>query len=214
MCVIIVHVGEFVCFPGYRRDLDQDTCSCETVTKNENLTLDCLFGSDAMARRRKNRTHNKGSVDAKTLNGTPGAPKSFVIKHGQVGHSITQLVRDMRKVMEPNTASRLKVMYCYRGSMTLQRGLIPKTVQERTRNKLKDYLVMGPALQVTHLLAFSLTQKSPTLKLVRLPAGPTLSFRLERYSLMKDVLTSRKRKRCIGMEYLTPPLVRSSTLSL
>jgi ribosome biogenesis protein SSF1/2 len=69
---------------------------------------------------------------------------------------------------------------------------------------------MGPALQVTHLLAFSLTQKSPTFKLVRLPAGPTLSFRLERYSLMKDVLNSRKRKRSIGMEYLTPPLVRTS----
>ena len=36
-------------------------------------------------------------------------PKSFVIKHGQVGHSLTQLVRDVRKVMEPNTASRLRV---------------------------------------------------------------------------------------------------------
>jgi len=71
---------------------------------------------------------------------------------------------------------------------------------------------MGPALQVTHLMALSLTQKSPTLKLVRLPAGPTLSFRVERYSLMKDVLNSQKRKRGIGMEYLTPPLVRLSTL--
>lgn len=67
---------------------------------------------------------------------------------------------------------------------------------------------MGPALQVTHLMAFSLTKKSPTLKLVRLPAGPTLSFRVERYSLMKDVQNSRKRKRSIGMEYLAPPLVR------
>ena len=86
-------------------------------------------------------------------------------------------------------------------------------MQERTRNKLKDYLVMGPALQVTHLLAFSLTQKSPTFKLVRLPAGPTLSFRVERYSLMKDVLNSRKRKRGIGMEYLAPPLVRHRSCS-
>ena len=67
---------------------------------------------------------------------------------------------------------------------------------------------MGPALQVTHLMAFSLTKKSPTFKLVRLPAGPTLSFRVERYSLMKDVQNSRKRKRSIGMEYLAPPLVR------
>jgi ribosome biogenesis protein SSF1/2 len=61
-----------------------------------------------MARRRKNRTHLKGAgVAAQSAN--DGAPKSFIIKHGQVGSSLTQLVRDLRKVMEPNTASRLKV---------------------------------------------------------------------------------------------------------
>ncbi|CAG8661641.1 1674_t:CDS:2, partial [Acaulospora colombiana] len=123
---------------------------------------------------------------AKTSNGVPGDPKSFVIKHGQVGYSITQLVRDMRKVMEPNTASRLR---------------------ERGRNKLKDYIVLGPTLQVTHILAFSLTPKSPTLRIVRLPSGPSLSFRIERYSLVKDVLNSKKRKRSKGLEYLTPPLL-------
>jgi ribosome biogenesis protein SSF1/2 len=62
-----------------------------------------------MARRRKNRTHNKGNATAKTSNGISGDPKSFVIKHGAVGYSIAQLVRDMRKVMEPNTATRLRV---------------------------------------------------------------------------------------------------------
>lgn len=84
---------------------------------------------------------------------------------------------------------------------------LTRRLQERTRNKMKDYLVMGPALQVTHILAFALAQKAPTLKIIRLPSGPTLSFRIERYSLMKDVLNSKKRKRSIGMEYLTPPLV-------
>lgn len=139
-----------------------------------------------MARRRKNRTHNKGNATAKTSNGIPGDPKSFVIKHGNVGHSIAQLVRDMRKVMEPNTATRLR---------------------ERSRNKLKDYLVLGPTLEVTHILAFSLTPKAPTMRIVRLPAGPSLTFRIERYSLMKDVLNSKKRKRSKGLEYLTPPLL-------
>lgn len=61
-----------------------------------------------MARRRKNRTHLKGGV-ASDPGTAEGVPKSFVIKHGQVGSSLTQLVRDVRKVMEPNTASRLKV---------------------------------------------------------------------------------------------------------
>ncbi len=61
-----------------------------------------------MARRRKNRTHLKGGV-ASAPGTAEGVPKSFVIKHGQIGHSLTQLVRDVRKVMEPNTASRLRV---------------------------------------------------------------------------------------------------------
>lgn len=62
-----------------------------------------------MAKRRKNRTHLKGANARETH--PDGVPKSFIIKHGQVGSSITQLVRDMRKVMEPNTASRLKVRF-------------------------------------------------------------------------------------------------------
>ncbi|KAJ3737314.1 Brix domain-containing protein [Lentinula guzmanii] len=138
-----------------------------------------------MGRRRKTRTHLKGEV-AKDASDT-SAPKSFIIKHGQVGSSISQLVRDMRKVMEPNTASRLR--------------------KERNRNKLKDYLTLAPALHVTHLLAFTLTEIAPSLRIVRLSNGPTLSFRIERYSLMKDIMNTSKRARSIGMEYLTPPLL-------
>ena len=67
-------------------------------------TLIPLRSLGRMARKRKNRTHVK-SVPGTSDN----TPKSFVIKHGQVGRSLTQLVHDMRKVMEPNTASRLRV---------------------------------------------------------------------------------------------------------
>ncbi|KAJ7470317.1 Brix domain-containing protein [Mycena latifolia] len=137
-----------------------------------------------MARKRKNRTHLKGAAPTTTT--ADGVPKSFIIKHGPVGHSIAQLVRDFRKVMEPNTASRLR---------------------ERTRNKLKDYLTLAPALQVTHLLAFTLTPIAPSLRIIRLSSGPTLSFRVERYSLMKDILNTSRRARSIGMEYLSPPLL-------
>ncbi|KAJ8517327.1 hypothetical protein ONZ45_g5497 [Pleurotus djamor] len=136
-----------------------------------------------MGRRRKNRTHLKGKAPAPENDGTP---KSFIIKHGQVGSSLTQLVRDLRKVMEPNTASRLR---------------------ERHRNKLKDFLTMAPALHVTHLLAFTMTPIAPSMRLVRLSSGPTLSFRVERYSLMKDILHTSRHARGIGMEYLSPPLL-------
>ncbi|PIL23865.1 hypothetical protein GSI_13616 [Ganoderma sinense ZZ0214-1] len=143
-----------------------------------------------MGRRRKNRTHLKGG--ASSAPGTAeGVPKSFVIKHGQVGHSLTQLVRDMRKVMEPNTASRLRLQ-----------------VKERAKNKLKDFLTMAPPLGVTHLLAFTLTDVAPSMRIVRLSAGPTLSFRIERYSLVKDMINSSRRARSMStVEYLSPPLL-------
>ncbi|KDQ16240.1 hypothetical protein BOTBODRAFT_30959 [Botryobasidium botryosum FD-172 SS1] len=140
-----------------------------------------------MARRRKNRTHLKGAnASAPKDAADPKAPKSFIVRHGQVGHSIAQLVRDMRKVMEPNTATRLK---------------------ERARNKLKDYISIGPSLSVTHIVAFTLTPVAPSLRIIRLSAGPTLSFRIERYSLTKDILNASRRARSMGMEYLSPPLL-------
>lgn len=61
-----------------------------------------------MAKRRKNRTH----VPVNKAAEKDGKPKSFVIKSGsagQVGSSVGQLVKDVRRVMEPNTASQLRV---------------------------------------------------------------------------------------------------------
>jgi ribosome biogenesis protein SSF1/2 len=38
-------------------------------------------------------------------------PKSFVMKTSKVGSSVGQLVQDVRKVMEPHTAIKLKVNF-------------------------------------------------------------------------------------------------------
>lgn len=67
-----------------------------------------------MARRRvKKRTH-VGAKNGAAQGGAdtrPNTPKSMVIRigAGEVGSSVSQLVKDVRQVMEPNTASRLKV---------------------------------------------------------------------------------------------------------
>ncbi|KAG9318246.1 Brix-domain-containing protein [Chiua virens] len=137
-----------------------------------------------MARRRKNRTHLKGA--AANSETQENVPRSFIIKHGQVGSSLSQLVRDLRKVMEPNTATRLR---------------------ERRRNKLKDYITMAPTLKVSHLMAVTLTDVAPSLRIARLPTGPTFSFRIERYSLKKDLLKASRSSRSQGLEYLTAPLL-------
>jgi hypothetical protein len=68
-----------------------------------------------MAKRRtKKRTHvkpNGASNGPGRPGGTNRSPKSMVIRMGagEVGPSITQLTKDVRAMMEPDTASRLKV---------------------------------------------------------------------------------------------------------
>ena len=52
---------------------------------------------------RKKRTHvPQGDVSSKV-------PRSFVMERGAVGKAVGQLVVDVRQVMEPHTASKLKV---------------------------------------------------------------------------------------------------------
>ncbi|WVF67128.1 hypothetical protein IAT40_001873 [Kwoniella sp. CBS 6097] len=140
-----------------------------------------------MARaRRKNRTHLKGPAKGET---EENVPKSFVIKSGVVTKSITQLVRDTRKIMEPHTATRLR---------------------ERPNARLRDYLTIAPSLKVTHMMAFTLTEAANVhLRVARLPQGPTLTFRVNKYSLMKDLVNSSLRNvgKSPGGEYRNPPLL-------
>jgi hypothetical protein len=144
--------------------------------------------STTMARRRtKKRTH----VGAKNVPASQAsrAPKSMVIRigAGDVGPSVSQLVKDVRLMMEPGTAARLK---------------------ERRANRLRDYLTMAGPLGVSHLMLFSRSESGNTnMRLAITPRGPTLHFHVEKYSLCKDVRKSMKHPRGGGKEYLTSPLV-------
>src|SRR5690349_5872892 len=121
-----------------------------------------------MARRRtKKRTHigahTGGSSQAAGATGKSidRSPKSMVIRigAGEVGPSISQLVKDVRLVMAPGTASKLR---------------------ERKGNKLRDFTTMCGPLGVTHLLLFSRSESGNTnLRMAITPRGPTLHFRVE-----------------------------------
>ncbi|KAI5867368.1 ribosome biogenesis protein-like protein Ssf2 [Durotheca rogersii] len=122
-------------------------------------------------------------------------PKSMVIRigAGEVGSSVSQLAKDVRQVMEPGTASRLK---------------------ERRANHLRDYVNMTGPLGVTHLLLFSRSESGNTnLRIATTPRGPTLHFRVEKYSLCKDVRKAQRRPRGGGKEYTTSPLLIMNNIS-
>ncbi|MDI1493063.1 MAG: rRNA-binding ribosome biosynthesis protein [Ramalina farinacea] len=146
-----------------------------------------------MARpRKKKRTHvgaHNGPKNAVSSNPASKDPKSMVIRigAGEVGPSISQLVQDVRSMMEPGTASRLK---------------------ERRSNRLRDYTAMAGPLGVSHLLLFSRSDAGNThLRLALTPRGPTLHFRVEQYSLAKDVRKAQRHPKGAPKDFLNPPLL-------
>lgn len=110
----------------------------------------------------------------------------MVIHRGNVDKDIRELVVDVRKVMEPFTASKLSVS---------------------KKNNLKDFIAIAGPLHVTHLLIFTQTERGDNLKILRLPRGPTLHFKMIEYSLRRDVLEGLKRKHTHQKQFLTQPLL-------
>ncbi len=67
---------------------------------------------------------------------------------------------------------------------------------------------MAGPLGVSHLLLFSRSTTGNTnLRLALTPRGPTLHFRVEKYSLCKDIQKAMKHPKGGGKEYLAPPLL-------
>ncbi|KAL1935023.1 hypothetical protein VTP01DRAFT_4163 [Rhizomucor pusillus] len=132
-------------------------------------------------RRRKTRTHVTPSEEELSK-----IPRSFVMRSGIVGKNVTQLVRDVRKIMEPHTAANLK---------------------ERRTNRLKDFVAVAGELGVTHFLIFSRTETNTNLRICRVPRGPTLTFRVMEYALAKDCLALQKTPKTSNLDYVSSPLL-------
>ncbi|TWW70131.1 Suppressor of SWI4 1 -like protein [Takifugu flavidus] len=113
-------------------------------------------------------------------------PHSFVFHRGQIGKNVGQLILDVRKVMEPYTAESLKV---------------------RRKNVLKDFVAVAGPLGVTHFMIFNKTPSSVNMRVARLPKGPMLHFRVLKYSLIKDVVSTLKKHRMHDQQFTHHPLL-------
>ncbi|KAI8574104.1 hypothetical protein RHMOL_Rhmol01G0328700 [Rhododendron molle] len=113
-------------------------------------------------------------------------PKSFVFSRGKLPGSLRQLQMDLRKLMLPYTALKLK---------------------EKRRNNIKDFLNIAGPMGVTHFLILSKTETAPYLRVARTPQGPTLTFKIREYSLAVDVAHSQVRPRCPQDLFKNPPLI-------
>ncbi|XP_056366468.1 suppressor of SWI4 1 homolog isoform X2 [Oenanthe melanoleuca] len=114
------------------------------------------------------------------------APHSFVFARGRAGRSLRGLSRDLRRVMEPYTARSLQV---------------------RRSNSLRDLVAVAGPLGVSQFLVLSKSQFGINLKIFRLPGGPTLTFKVLQYSLVRDVVSALRRHRMHEQQFRHPPLL-------
>ena len=115
------------------------------------------------SRRKKTRTHVE---DEKAQEEFQAAPKSFIIKRGQVGMYVKELIQNLRELMYPYTALKLR---------------------ESKRNSMKDYLGVAGQFGVTHMMIFTQTEAGNYLRFIKNPKGPTITFKIDEYCLAKDV---------------------------
>ncbi|GJP78209.1 hypothetical protein CLOP_g8541 [Closterium sp. NIES-67] len=113
-------------------------------------------------------------------------PRTMMFARGKINILLKRLVQDMRKMLLPFTALKLK---------------------ESRRNNLKDFLHVAGPLGVTHFLMLSKSDVSPYLRVARTPRGPTLTFRILDYSLAADVAKSQRRPYVPAGVFEAPPLV-------
>lgn len=120
------------------------------------------------------------------------APHTFVIHRGLSCPFMVTLSRDFRKMMEPFTASQLK---------------------ERKSNKIKDFVSLSGIFHVSHMCLFTRSEKSMSMKVSRMPQGPTLTFKVHSFILSKDVISSLKRQWVEEGSFQQPPLVILNSFS-
>lgn len=146
-------------------------------------------------KRRKTRTQAdgapKGAVVASEVgtikeDSTTVVPKTIVARGSKVIPLISELVRDLRKVMAPNTTTNLR---------------------EKNFNRMKDYISVAGLLGISHLLVVSQTKSNIVLRIGKMENGPTLHFHVEKYCLARHIRASQKKPHDSSSAYLTSPLV-------
>lgn len=114
-------------------------------------------------RRKKSRTHKpiEDEVEQEEV------PKTFVIKRGDIGIYLKELLQDIRELMYPFTAVKLK---------------------ESKRNTIRDFLSAAGIFGVSHMLMLTQTEIANYMRIIKNPRGPTISFKINNYTLARDVI--------------------------
>ncbi|GAB5361900.1 hypothetical protein AAMO2058_000752500 [Amorphochlora amoebiformis] len=94
-------------------------------------------------------------------------PRPMVIKRPGSSKRLANLVFDIRQFLSPYTPVKLK---------------------ELRKNTLQDFLQAGRVLGMTHLIILSESPAGSFMRIVKSPMGPTFTFKLRDYNLLREVI--------------------------
>jgi len=134
------------------------------------------------SKRKKKRTEKHVEASEREKRSTP---RCFVLKRGAIGDRVRSLVQDFRMLMMPNCA---------------------KSLRESKSNRIEDFIAVAGHFGVSHLVIFTATKLGTYMKLIKLPQGPTLTFKVRSFSLMRDVRAAQRRPRSAQRDFTSAPL--------
>ena len=68
-------------------------------------------------------------------------------------------------------------------------------LKESKKNTLKDFVGVAGMFGVTHMMVFTQTEKGNYIRFIKNPKGPTLTFKIDKYSLSKDVVKYQQKNK-------------------
>lgn len=140
-------------------------------------------------------------------------PRSFILHSGAISNSVKSLLHDLRSTFEPYTASNLKQTKSNRlkdfinisGTLGVSHMMVLNQPGMQRKNKAKE---VAPASVVPDAGPSAANDSGRVnLRIATLPRGPTITFRVNKYALRKDILHAQKRPPTRSNEFLTPPLL-------
>jgi len=137
--------------------------------------------------KRKNKKKRAGGPKPEVVDAEMTmTPKCFVIKRGNLGGAAKILASDLRRVMSPWCAAKLR---------------------ESKKNRLRDFVSVASHFGVKDIQIITQTDNGVYLRIGHLPSGPTLRFRVDSFSLQRDIRATQKRPRATKTDYQFSPLV-------
>ena len=134
------------------------------------------MGKRSGSGRKKKRTHVPQGEETTKPSGESKVPKSLVIRRGKTAPEVAELVQDLRQMMLPYTAINFH-------EDAKNRKL---TLQQYSKHVA---LPMG----ISHIMSFSQNENRLNFRLGRTPEGPTLHFRVNKFTMSNHIRALQRR---------------------